>query len=153
MRAGLAGLAIALLAACSSEPQPPDMTDPVSVARAFVSAYNTKDLPRMLPLVDQVNMEAIKAALADGADSDAWRAIFPPEMVDLIAREGGKVEGPRYEGRDAVVKVATSDTGDVFTVELAERENGEWLIVENATLTEQEFQNLPTEPRKRRQAS
>ena len=55
------------------------------------------------------------------------------------------------KGRDAVVKVATSDLGDVFTVELSQREDGEtWLIVENAILSEQEFAELPTEPRKRR---
>lgn len=153
MRRLFAGLVLGLVAACSSEPPPPDMKDPVSVARAFVTAYNAKDLARMLPLVDQVNMEVIKAALADGPDSEAWHAIFPPQMVDMLAREGGKVEGPRYEGRDAVVKVATSDVGDVYTVELAEREDGEWLIVENATLTEQEFEKLPTEPKKRRAAN
>lgn len=150
MRRVLFGLALGLLAACGGGPAPPDMKDPVSVARAFVDAYNAKDLARMLPLVDQVNMDAIKAALTDGPDSEAWRGIFAPQMVQFIGREGGKVEGPRYEGRDAVVKVATSDLGDIYTVELAERENGEWLIVENATLSEQEFEKLPTEPRKRR---
>ena len=71
-------------------------------------------------------------------------------MVQLIAREGGKVDGPRYEGRDAVVSVAKSDLGDVFTVELSLREDGDWLIVENAILSEQEFAELPTEPNKQR---
>jgi hypothetical protein len=71
-------------------------------------------------------------------------------MVQLIAREGGKVVGPRYEGSDAVVSVAKSDLGDVFTVELSLREDGDWLIVENAILSEQEFADLPTEPEKRR---
>jgi hypothetical protein len=150
MKRALFGLALGLATACGGGPAPPDMKDPVSVARAFVGAYNAKDLARMLPLVDQVNMDAIKAALTDGPDSEAWHGIFAPQMVQLIAREGGKVEGPRYEGRDAVVKVATSDVGDVYTVELAENENGEWLIVENATLSEQEFAKLPAEPRKRR---
>ena len=117
MRRWIAGAVIAVLAACSGEPVPPDMKDPVSVARAFVDAYNGKDLARMLPLVDQVNMEAIKDALADGPDSTAWQGIFAPEMVQLIAREGGKVVGPRYEGSDAVVSVAKSDLGDVFTVD------------------------------------
>lgn len=150
MRRWIAGAVIAVLAACSGEPVPPDMKDPVSVARAFVDAYNGKDLARMLPLVDQVNMEAIKDALADGPDSTAWQGIFAPEMVQLIAREGGKVVGPRYEGSDAVVSVAKSDLGDVFTVELSLREDGDWLIVENAILSEQEFAELPTEPEKRR---
>ena len=63
MRRWIAGAVIAVIAACSGEPAPPDMKDPVSVARAFVDAYNGKDLARMLPLVDQVNMEAIKDAL------------------------------------------------------------------------------------------
>jgi hypothetical protein len=150
MRRWLTGAAAVVLAACSSEPAPPDMKDPVSVARAFVDAYNAKDLARMLPLVDQVNMDAIREALADGPDSEAWQGIFAPQMVQLIAREGGKVDGPRYEGRDAVVKVATSDLGDVFTVELSQREDETWLIVENAVLSEQEFAALPTEPRKQR---
>jgi len=150
MRRSIAGAVIAILAACSGEPAPADMKDPVSVARAFVEAYNAKDLARMLPLVDQINMDAIKDALADGPESDAWQGIFAPQMVHYISREGGKVDGPRYEGRDAVVKVATSDLGDVFTVELSQRDNGDWLIVENAILTEQEFAELPTEPRKRR---
>ena len=76
MRRWIAGAVIAVIAACSGEPAPPDMKDPVSVARAFVDAYNGKDLARMLPLVDQVNMEAIKDALADGPDSTAWQGIF-----------------------------------------------------------------------------
>jgi hypothetical protein len=150
MRRWLAGAAIAALAACGGGPAPPDMKDPVSVARVFVDAYNAKDLSRMLPLVDQVNMDAIQAALTDGPDSEAWQGIFAPQMVEYIGREGGKVDGPRYEGRDAVVKVATSDLGDVFTVELSQREDGDWLIVENAILSEQEFAELPTEPKKRR---
>jgi hypothetical protein len=149
MKRALAGLALGLLVACGGGPAPPDMKDPVSVARAFVDAYNAKDLARMLPLVDQVNMDAIQAALTDGPDSEAWHGIFAPHMVQLIGREGGKVEGPRYEGRDAVVKVATSDLGDVFTVELSQRDDETWLIVENAILSEQEFKELPAEPRKR----
>jgi hypothetical protein len=150
MRRWLAGAVVSLLAACGGGPAPPDMKDPVAVARAFVEAYNAKDLSRMLPLVDQVNMDAIKAALTDGPDSEAWEGIFAPQMVELIAREGGKVEGPRYEGRDAVVKVAASDLGDIYTVELSQREDQTWAIVENAVLTEQEFLALPTEPSKRR---
>jgi len=145
----LAGALFAGLAACGGGPAAPDMKDPVSVARAFVDAYNAKDLSRMLPLVDQVNMDAIKDALAHGPESEAWQGIFSPHMVQLIAREGGKVEGPRYEGSDAVVKVATSDLGDVYTVELSESDDGQWLIVENAILSEQEFATLPEQPRKR----
>ena len=150
MRRWLAGAVVTLLAACGGGAAPPDMKDPVAVARAFVEAYNAKDLSRMLPLVDQVNMDAIKAALTDGPDSEAWEGIFAPQMVQLIAREAGKVEGPRYEGRDAVVKVAASDLGDIYTVELSQREDQTWAIVENAVLTEQEFLALPTEPSKRR---
>ena len=150
MRRWLAGAVVTLLAACGGGAAPPDMKDPVAVARAFVEAYNAKDLSRMLPLVDQVNMDAIKAALTDGPDSEAWEGIFAPQMVQLIAREAGKVEGPRYEGRDAVVKVAASDLGDIYTVELSQREDETWAIVENAVLTEQEFLALPTEPSKRR---
>ncbi len=135
-----------LATACASEPPPPDMKDPLSVARAFVAAYNAKDLSRMLPLVDQVNMDAIGEALVGGPDSAAWQGIFAPEMVALLASEGGRVEGPRYDGRDAVVKVGASKTGDVFTVELAKDENDRWMIVENGTLTLAEFNALPTEP-------
>jgi hypothetical protein len=150
MRRWLAVAIVSLLAACGGGPAQPDMKDPVAVARAFVEAYNAKDLSRMLPLVDQVNMDAIKAALTDGPDSEAWEGIFAPQMVQLIAREAGKVDGPRYEGRDAVVKVAASDLGDIYTVELSQREDETWAIVENAVLTEQEFLALPTEPRKPR---
>lgn len=150
MKRWLTGAIVSLLAACGGGPAPPDMKDPVAIARAFVKAYNAKDLSRMLPLVDQVNMDAIKAALTDGPDSAAWQGIFAPQMVQLIAREGGKVDGPRYDGRDAVVKVAASDLGDVYTVELSQREDGTWAIVENAVLSEQEFAELPSEPRKRR---
>lgn len=134
-----------LAAACTSEP-PPDMRDPLSVARAFVAAYNAKDLSRMLPLVDQVNMDAIRNALTGGPESEAYQGIFAPDMVALLASEGGRVEGPRYEGRDAVVKVGASKTGDVFTVELAKDRNERWIIVENGTLTVEEFNSLPTQP-------
>ncbi len=148
MRLRLAALALALTAACSSEPPPPDMKDPVSVARAFVAAYNARDLTRMLPLVDQVNMDAIKEALTGGPASEAWQGIFSPEIVALLASENGRVEGPRFEGRDAVVKVGASKTGDVFTVELAKGDDDHWMIVENSVMSLAEFADLPTEPRR-----
>jgi hypothetical protein len=150
MKLRLAALMFVFVAACSSEPPPPDMKNPVSVASAFVAAYNTKDLARMLPLVDQVNLDAIKDAISGGPDSEAWQGIFAPEIVAILAREGGRVEGPRYEGRDAVVKVGASDTGDVFTVELAQGKDDRWLIVENAILSAEEFAKLPAEPKKSR---
>jgi hypothetical protein len=89
MKLRLALLSLIALAACSSEPPPPDMKDPVSVARAFVAAYNAKDLARMLPLVDQVNLDAIKDALSEGPESEAWQGIFAPDVVDLLARRAG----------------------------------------------------------------
>lgn len=148
MRLRLVLAPVLLAAACTSEPPPPDMKDPLSVARAFVAAYNAKDLSRMAPLVDQVNMDAIGDALQGGPESEAYQGIFAPEMVALLASEGGRVEGPRYEGRDAVVKVGASKTGDVFTVELAKDKNDRWMIVENGQLTIEEFNALPAEPRR-----
>jgi hypothetical protein len=148
MKLRLAALVFVVTAACSSEPPPPDMKNPVSVASAFVSAYNTKDLARMLPLVDQVNLDAIKDAISGGPESEAWQGIFAPEIVAILARESGRVEGPRYEGRDAVVKVGASKTGDVFTVELAKRDDEHWMIVENSVMSLAEFADLPTEPRR-----
>jgi len=126
------------------------MKDPVAVAQAFVEAYNTRDLPRMLPLVDQINMDAIKAALAGGPESEAWRGIFAPEMVAILAREQGKVEGPRYDRRDAVVKVGASGDGDVYAIALSKGKDDRWLIVENSVLSEAEFEAMPVEPAKRK---
>ena len=148
MKRGLAALALMALAACGG-PAPPDMKDPVAVAQAFVDAYNTRDLPRMLPLVDQVNMDAIKAALADGPESEAWRGIFAPEMVAILSREQGRVDGPRYDRRDAVVKVGASGDGDVYAIALSRGKDDRWLIVENSVLSEAEFQAMPTEPPKK----
>jgi hypothetical protein len=145
LRPLLALLALAL-AACSGETSV-NMKDPASVARRFAEAYNPKDLTRMLPLVNQVNLDAVKDALAGGPESEAYRGIFSPEMVGFMAREGGKVEGPRYDGNDAVVKVAKSDEGDVYTIVLNEHDDGDWLIEEFATLTEPEFLGLDEKPK------
>lgn len=149
MKRELVAFAFLALAACSGPP-PVDMKDPVSVAHAFVDAYNTRDLARMLPLVDQVNMDAIKAALSGGPESEAWRGIFAPEMVAILAREQGKVEGPRYDRRDAVVKVGASGDGDAYAVVLSKGKDDQWLIVENSVLSEAEFEAMALEPRKKR---
>lgn len=148
MKLGLAALAL-LLAACDPGPPPPDMKDPVSVASAFVAAYNTRDLARMLPLVDQVNLDAIKEALSGGPDSEAWRGIFDPEMVAILAREQGKVEGPRYDGREALVKVGASGDGDIYLIGLERDKDDRWVIVENAVLSEAKYLALDDKPKKR----
>lgn len=147
---GLLAIALLVLAACSGETAV-DMKNPASVARKFVEAYNAKNLQRMLPLVDQVNLEAIGDALQGGPGSEAYTGIFAPEMVELLAKEGGKVDGPRFErhGRryDAVVSVGKSD-GFVYTIELQESDSGEWRIAENSMMLEADFQALPTEPKR-----
>lgn len=149
MAQGLKQLLLAaalILAACSGE-TPVDMKDPASVTRRFVNAYNARDLARMLPLVDQVNLDAVKDALADGPGSDAYNSIFQPQMVDLLARDGGKIEGPRFERKDAIFKVGNAVDGDVYTIELGEREDGDWLIDAFNMMSEQEFLGLPEKPK------
>jgi len=146
MRQALSALLL-LLAACAG-PQPTDMKDPASVARAFVEAFNARDLPRMLPLVDQVNMDVLKAALSEGPSGPAWQGIFNPEAVLVIGREQGKIEGPRYDRRDAFVKVG-EDNGDAYLVVLARQKDDSWLIVENSLMSEAKFMALSDEqPRK-----
>ena len=149
MKRSLSALLFLIVAACGGPPAP-DMKDPVSVAQAFVDAYNTRDLARMLPLFDQLNMDAIKAALAGGPESEAWRGIFAPEMVAILAREQGKVDGPRYDRRDAGVKVGASGDGDVYAIALSKGKDDRWLIVENSVLSEAEFEAMPLEPPKRK---
>jgi hypothetical protein len=133
-----------MLAACSGE-TPVDMKDPASVTRGFVNAYNARDLGRMLPLVDNVNIDAVKEALAGGPSSVAYASIFQPSMSDLLARDGGKIEGPRFDRRSAVFKVGETVNGDVYTIELGQHENGEWLIEAFNMMSEQEFLGLPEE--------
>lgn len=135
-----------MLAACGGGPMEPDHKDPASVARAFVEAYIARDLKRMLPLNDDVNIEAIAEALSDGPDSPAYEAIFQPFMVELLTAEGGKVEGPRYDGSDAVVKVAATERGDVYTIVLDEDDQGDWVIVAHSMMGRAQFEALPTEP-------
>lgn len=149
MAQGLKQLLLAaalILASCSGE-TPVDMKDPASVTRRFVNAYNARDLARMLPLVDQVNLDAVKDALVDGPGSDAYNSIFQPQMVDLLARDGGKIEGPRFERKDAIFKVGNAVDGDVYTIELGEREDGDWLIDAFNMMSEQEFLGLPEKPK------
>lgn len=145
MRQALSALLL-LLAACAG-PQPPDMKDPASVARAFVDAFNARDLPRMLPLVDQVNMDALKAALSEGPNGPAWQGIFNPEAVLVIGREQGKVEGPRYDRRDAYVKVG-EDEGDAYLVVLVRQKDDSWMIAENTLMSDTKFMALSEEPAK-----
>jgi hypothetical protein len=139
---GAIALAALLVTACGGE-TPVNMKDPSSVARKFVEAYNARDLARMLPLVDQVNIDAVKNALADGANSEAYQSIFMPEMVELLARDNGKVFGPRYDRRDAVFQVGDTVAGDVYTIELRQREDEAWLIDEFSMMSEREFLELP----------
>ena len=94
-----------MLSACGGE-TPVDMKDPASVAAKFVEAYNRRDLARMLPLVDQVNLDAVKEALAQGPGSEPYNSIFDPEIAQMIVEQNGKVEGPRYERSDAVMSTS-----------------------------------------------
>ena len=146
----LAGLIAALvLAACGDgAPAPPDMKDPASIARAFVEAYNAKNLQRMLPLHDEVNIDAIAEALDGGPGSEAYERIFVPDMVALLGEQAGAVEGPRYDGREAIVKVAESGLGDVYTVVLEKGDDDEWIIVAHSMMGAQQFEALPDQPRR-----
>jgi len=58
------------------------------------------------------------------------------------------VEGPRYDGREAVVKVAASEMGDVYTVMLEKDKNEEWTIVAHAMMDRQQFEALPDKPKR-----
>ncbi len=145
MRAFL--LSAFMLAACGEAPL--NMKDPAAVTRRFVNAYNARDLSHMLPLVDQVNLDAVKQALTDGPGSEAYNGIFQPEMTDLLARDGGKIDGPRFDRADAVFKVGETVDGDVHTIKLSEGEDGRWLIVEFPTLSEREYLDLPETQSKR----
>lgn len=135
-----------LLAACGGGAVEPDRKDPAAVARAFVEAFNAKDLQRMLPLNDEVNIEAIAAALAGGVGSPAHNAIFDPYMVELLAAEAGRVEGPRFDGRDAIMKVAATERGDVYTIVLAKGDDDEWAIVAHSMMGRAQFEALPETP-------
>ncbi len=140
-------LSMLVLAACGEAPV--DMKDPAAVTRRFVNAYNARDLSHMLPLVDQVNLDAVKEALAGGPGSEAYTSIFQPEMTDLIARDGGKIDGPRFDGGDAVFKVGDTVDGDVHSIKLSPNTDGHWLIVEFPTLSEREYLALPEAEPKR----
>jgi hypothetical protein len=146
----LAGLicALALVACGDDAPPPPDMKDPASIARAFVTAYNAKDLQRMLPLHDKVNIEAIAEALDGGPGSEAYERVFVPDMVELLSEQAGAVEGPRYDGRDAVMKVAANELGDVYTIVLEKGDDDEWIIVAHSQMGAQQFQALPDQPKR-----
>jgi hypothetical protein len=146
----LAGLicALALVACGDGAPAPPDMKDPASIARAFVTAYNDKNLQRMLPLHDSVNIDAIAEALDGGPGSEAYERIFQPFMVELLSEQAGAVEGPRYDGRQAVMKVAADDIGEVYTVVLEKGNDGEWIIVAHAQMGAQQFNALPDQPKR-----
>ena len=115
-----------MLAACGGE-TPVNMKDPASVAAKFVEAYNQRDLARMLPLVDQVNLDAVKEALAQGPGSEPYNSIFDPEIAQMMSAQNGKIEGPRYERRDAIVSVGKTASGDVYTIELGKRDDETWM--------------------------
>lgn len=125
------------------------MKDPASVAAKFVAAYNQRDLARMLPLVDQVNLDAVKEALAQGPGSEPYNSIFNPDVTQMMATQNGKVEGPRYERRDAIMTVGKSGS-DVYTIELVEREDETWVIEAFSMMSEVEFENLPDKPPQKR---
>lgn len=125
------------------------MKDPASVAAKFVAAYNQRDLARMLPLVDQVNLDAVKEALAQGPGSEPYNSIFNPDVTQMMATQNGKVEGPRYERRDAIMTVGKSGS-DVYTIELVEREDETWVIEAFSMMSEAEFENLPDKPPQKR---
>jgi hypothetical protein len=144
----LAALAVLTLSACGGE-TPVNMKDPASVAAKFVAAYNQRDLARMLPLVDQVNLDAVKEALAQGPGSEPYNSIFNPDVAQMMATQNGKVEGPRYERSDAIMTVGKSGS-DVYTIELVEREDETWVIEAFSMMSEAEFENLPDKPPQKR---
>lgn len=139
-------VAVALMLAACSE-APPDMKDPGAVARAFVSAYNARNLSAMLPLISNVNIEAVKAALTDGPDSDAYKVIFDPDVSARMAKENGEIVGPRYRKKDAVVRVADAGNDDVHVIVLEQRKDGDWIIEEFGTYTVMEFNELAEAPK------
>ncbi|HOY78891.1 MAG TPA: hypothetical protein PLN33_13840 [Hyphomonadaceae bacterium] len=141
----LATFALLMLSACGGE-TPVNMKDPASVAVKFVEAYNQRDLARMLPLVDQVNLDAVKEALAQGPGSEPYNSIFNPDITQMMATQNGRVEGPRYEQRDAIMTVGKTEQGDVYTIELGERDDKTWVIEAFSMMSEAEFENLPHEP-------
>ena len=126
------------------------MKDPASVAAKFVEAYNQRDLARMLPLVDQVNLDAVKEALTQGPGSEPYNSIFDPEIAQMMSAQNGKIEGPRYERRDAIISVGKTDSGDVYTIELGKRDDETWMIEAFSMMSTAEFENLPQKaPEKR----
>lgn len=144
MRRFSASLAV-VLTACSSEATL-NLKDPASVARAFSSAYNSRDLARILPLVEENNRELVGRALADGQASEAYARVFQSQMADFFARDGGRVEGPRFDHASAVFKVGGTLNGDVYTIELSQHDTGEWLVEAFRLVPEQEFLGLPLRP-------
>lgn len=144
----LVALVALLLAACAGE-TPVNMKDPASVAAKFVEAYNQRDLARMLPLVDQVNLDAVKEALAQGPGSEPYNSIFEPEIAQMLAEQNGRVDGPRYDRRDAVMTVGKTEGDDVYTIELGQRDDETWLIEAFSMMSEAEFRNLPDTPPER----
>jgi len=145
----LIALAALALSACGGE-TPVNMKDPASVSAKFVAAYNMRNLAQMLPLVDQVNLDAVKEALAQGPGSEPYNSIFDPEVAAMMQQQGGKVVGPRYERRDAIVSVGKSGASDVYTIELGQREDGDWVIEAFSMMSEAEFLALPEQPPKKR---
>lgn len=126
------------------------MKDPASVAAKFVEAYNQRDLTGMLPLVDQVNLDAVKEALAQGPGSEPYNSIFNPDMTQMMASQNGRVEGPRYDRRDAIMSVGKSESGDIYAIELSERDDETWMIAAFPTMSITEFENLSDKPLEKR---
>ena len=48
-------------------------------------------------------------------------------------------------GGDAVVKVASTDRGEVYTIVMAKNEDGEWTIVAHSMMSRAQFDALPEE--------
>lgn len=145
----LVALVALTLSACGGV-TPVNMKDPASVAAKFVEAYNQRDLTGMLPLVDQVNLDAVKEALAQGPGSEPYNSIFNPDMTQMMASQNGRVEGPRYDRRDAIMSVGKSESGDIYAIELSERDDETWMIAAFPTMSITEFENLSDKPLEKR---
>lgn len=138
-------LAFVLVAPASSwaEEQPVDRSDPGAVAKAFLSAYQARDLVRLSMLVNETNRPLFEDLARVGNAHPMYGEIFSGWRADAAQAWDGTIGPPRYDGSDALVALGEPVGEEVMVVVLTFGSKG-WAVEDINSPAASAFETLPT---------
>jgi hypothetical protein len=124
----------------------PAALDPVAAARAFLAAYQTKELPTMANLSVGAARDVIADVATRGKAHPRYAAIFSGWRWDVAAGWDGRIGQARQRGQgDIVVRFADLADGHIAAVNLRQVD-GQWGFLGIDRLSTADFQTYPLAP-------